>query len=114
PLPPPQQGAGLPRHLAGDQGEDRRRARRPLPHRKPQGEAEQGDGALMPINESDVAAPVSRPALPVAGQPLVAKDYKGTLPPVWCPGCGDFAVLASMQKAMADLGIPPHELVFVS
>jgi 2-oxoglutarate ferredoxin oxidoreductase subunit beta len=68
----------------------------------------------MPINESDTAVPVAKPALPIAGQPLTAKDYKGTLPPVWCPGCGDFAVLAAMQKAMADLGIPPHELVFVS
>jgi 2-oxoglutarate ferredoxin oxidoreductase subunit beta len=68
----------------------------------------------MPINEADTAAPVARPTLPVAGQALTAKDYKGTLPPVWCPGCGDFAVLAAMQKAMADLGIPPHDLVFVS
>lgn len=68
----------------------------------------------MPINETDVATPVAKPTLPVAGAPLTAKDYKGTLPPVWCPGCGDFAVLAAMQKAMADLGIPPHDLVFVS
>ncbi|MEK6975432.1 MAG: 2-oxoacid:ferredoxin oxidoreductase subunit beta [Candidatus Thermoplasmatota archaeon] len=68
----------------------------------------------MPINESDVAKPVAKPTLPVAGQPLTAKDYKGTLPPVWCPGCGDFAVLAAMQKAMADLAILPHDLVFVS
>ena len=68
----------------------------------------------MPINESDTATPVAKPTLPVAGQPLTAKDYKGTLPSVWCPGCGDFAVLASMQKAMADLDIPPHDLVFVS
>jgi 2-oxoglutarate ferredoxin oxidoreductase subunit beta len=68
----------------------------------------------MPINESDVATPLSKP-LPVAGNaPLTAKDYKGTLPPVWCPGCGDFAVLAAMQKAMADLGIAPHDLAFVS
>jgi 2-oxoglutarate ferredoxin oxidoreductase subunit beta len=69
---------------------------------------------MAPINESDTVTPVAKPSLPIAGQPLTAKDYKGTLPPVWCPGCGDFAVLASMQKAMADLGIPPHDLVFVS
>ena len=68
----------------------------------------------MAINEADVVSPTSKPKLPVAGQPLTAKDYKGTLPPVWCPGCGDFAVLASMQKAMADLQIAPHDLVFVS
>ncbi|HLF17008.1 MAG TPA: 2-oxoacid:ferredoxin oxidoreductase subunit beta [Candidatus Thermoplasmatota archaeon] len=65
------------------------------------------------------AVPVSQPKAPaVAGGgptlPLVAKDYKGTLPPVWCPGCGDFAVLAAMQKALADLQLPPHEVTFVS
>lgn len=68
----------------------------------------------MPINEADVVKPVAKPTLPVAGQPLTAKDYKGSLPPVWCPGCGDFAVLAAMQKALADLQLPPHEVVFVS
>jgi 2-oxoglutarate/2-oxoacid ferredoxin oxidoreductase subunit beta len=65
------------------------------------------------INESDTVTPVAKP-LPVAGQTLTAKDYKGTLPPVWCPGCGDFAVLSAMQKALADMQVPPHELVFVS
>ncbi len=65
------------------------------------------------LPESDHVAPISKP-LPVVGQDLTAKDYKGTLPPVWCPGCGDFAVLAAMQKALADLKIAPHDLTFVS
>ena len=26
------------------------------------------------------------------------KDYKSALKPVWCPGCGDFAVLNAMTK----------------
>jgi 2-oxoglutarate/2-oxoacid ferredoxin oxidoreductase subunit beta len=71
----------------------------------------------MAINESDaVVKSISKP-LPVAaapGQKLEAKDYKGTLPPVWCPGCGDFAVLAAMQKSLAELGLAPHDVVFVS
>lgn len=33
--------------------------------------------------------------------------------PIWCPGCGDFALLASVKKAAADLKIPSHELVLV-
>jgi 2-oxoglutarate/2-oxoacid ferredoxin oxidoreductase subunit beta len=66
------------------------------------------------LSEPDAPKPVAKPGLPVAGQELTAKDYKGSLPPVWCPGCGDFAVLAAMQKALADLKVPPHELVFVS
>jgi 2-oxoglutarate/2-oxoacid ferredoxin oxidoreductase subunit beta len=32
----------------------------------------------------------------------------------WCPGCGDYAVLASMQHFLADLGIERHKVVFVS
>lgn len=32
----------------------------------------------------------------------------------WCPGCGDYAVLASMQKVLPTLGIPKENMVFVS
>jgi 2-oxoglutarate/2-oxoacid ferredoxin oxidoreductase subunit beta len=42
------------------------------------------------------------------------KDYKGKVDPDWCPGCGDFGVLNSLQKACADLGRQPHELMTVS
>ena len=42
-----------------------------------------------------------------------AQDYKqGT--PRWCPGCGDHFFLASLQKAMADLGIAPYETAVIS
>ncbi|MCL5068736.1 MAG: thiamine pyrophosphate-dependent enzyme [Thaumarchaeota archaeon] len=33
--------------------------------------------------------------------------------PVWCPGCGDFGVLASMKKALAELSIKPKDTVVV-
>ncbi len=45
---------------------------------------------------------------------LKPKDYKGELPPVWCPGCGDFGVLAATQRALAERQIPQKDLVFVS
>lgn len=32
----------------------------------------------------------------------------------WCPGCGDYAILTAIQKALATIGLPPHEHVFVS
>jgi 2-oxoglutarate/2-oxoacid ferredoxin oxidoreductase subunit beta len=35
------------------------------------------------------------------------------VPPIWCPGCGDFSVLAAVKRAAADLKIPTHELVLV-
>ncbi len=45
---------------------------------------------------------------------LTAKDYKGKVDPDWCPGCGDFGVLSSLQKVCAELGRPPHQVVTVS
>ncbi|HTT72570.1 MAG TPA: thiamine pyrophosphate-dependent enzyme [Thermoplasmata archaeon] len=34
-------------------------------------------------------------------------------PSIWCPGCGDFGVLAAVKKAAQNLKIPNHELVLV-
>jgi len=39
-----------------------------------------------------------------------AKDYKSSQLVRWCPGCGDFGVLSSVHKAMADVGVAPHKL----
>ena len=35
-------------------------------------------------------------------------DLKGKVDPDWCPGCGDFGVLAAVQKALVELQIPPQ------
>ena len=51
------------------------------------------------------------------GEPVVqltAKDFKGPIDPDWCPGCGDFGVLNSLQRACATLGLRPHEILTVS
>jgi 2-oxoglutarate ferredoxin oxidoreductase subunit beta len=40
--------------------------------------------------------------------------YESEVKPTWCPGCGDFGVLRALLKAVAELKIPPHELVVVS
>ena len=45
---------------------------------------------------------------------LAAKDFKGPVDPDWCPGCGDFGVLNSLQRACAELGLRPHEILTVS
>jgi len=42
------------------------------------------------------------------------KDYKSDIQPVWCPGCGHFAVLSALTKALAYLQIPKHQVGFVS
>lgn len=43
-----------------------------------------------------------------------AKDFKSDQYVRWCPGCGDYAVLNSLQKVMADLGVPPHQTAVIS
>jgi len=45
---------------------------------------------------------------------LTFKDYKSKLKPIWCPGCGDFGVVASIYRALAAIGRPPHEVAFIS
>ena len=45
---------------------------------------------------------------------LTAKDFKSDQEVRWCPGCGDYAILAAMQSFMPELGIPREKIVFVS
>jgi 2-oxoglutarate ferredoxin oxidoreductase subunit beta len=45
---------------------------------------------------------------------LNAKDFSSGAHPVWCPGCGDFGVVAGLERGLAKLGRPPHEVVLVS
>ncbi len=46
--------------------------------------------------------------------PLTAKDFTTDQEVRWCPGCGDYAILKGVRTAMAQIGTPPHEVVFVS
>jgi len=46
--------------------------------------------------------------------PMKAKDFKGKVEPDWCPGCGDFGVLSSLQRACVNLGLKPHEILTIS
>ncbi len=53
------------------------------------------------------AVPVpTGPALPVVG--------KSEIRPTWCPGCGDFGVVAGVEMALKRLAIPSHDVVLVS
>ena len=42
-----------------------------------------------------------------------ASDYKKGQPR-WCPGCGDHFFLASLHKAMAEIGVAPHNIAVIS
>jgi len=41
-------------------------------------------------------------------------DYTSMASPAWCPGCGDFGILAALKKAMVALDIEPYKVLFVS
>lgn len=45
---------------------------------------------------------------------LTAKDFASDQDVRWCPGCGDYSILAQVKKVLPDLGIPREKLVCVS
>jgi 2-oxoglutarate ferredoxin oxidoreductase subunit beta len=45
---------------------------------------------------------------------LTAKDYKTDQEVRWCPGCGDYAILAALQSFMPELDVPKENIVFIS
>jgi 2-oxoglutarate ferredoxin oxidoreductase subunit beta len=51
------------------------------------------------------------PSVPLT---LTAKDFKTDQEVRWCPGCGDYAILAAMQSFMPELQIPKERIVFIS
>ncbi len=46
--------------------------------------------------------------------PAPPKDFASDQEVRWCPGCGDYAILKAVQKALADIGADPETTVFVS
>ncbi|HXK34695.1 MAG TPA: 2-oxoacid:ferredoxin oxidoreductase subunit beta [Dehalococcoidia bacterium] len=45
---------------------------------------------------------------------LTRKDFVSDQEVRWCPGCGDYSILAQTQKVMPDLGLPREKIVFIS
>lgn len=41
-------------------------------------------------------------------------NYKSDQPVRWCPGCGDHAILNNLHKAMASVGVAPHNMAVIS
>ena len=46
--------------------------------------------------------------------PLTAKDFATDQEVRWCPGCGDYSILAQVQKVMPTLGVPKENIVIIS
>ena len=62
-------------------------------------------GVLMKTNTVTQEKPV---------MPLTKKDFESDQEVRWCPGCGDYSILAQMQRTLPNLGIPREKYVFVS
>jgi 2-oxoglutarate/2-oxoacid ferredoxin oxidoreductase subunit beta len=45
---------------------------------------------------------------------LTKKDFASDQETRWCPGCGDYAILATVQQFMPELGLPPERIVWVA
>ena len=72
-----------------------------------------GDGNGHAPGNGNVAAPALSPenAQVIA---LTRKDFVSDQEVRWCPGCGDYSILAQTQKTMPDFGVPRENIVFVS
>ena len=45
---------------------------------------------------------------------LTRKDFVSDQEVRWCPGCGDYAILAQMQKVLPEIGVSREQIVFIS
>ncbi|MDR0848661.1 MAG: 2-oxoacid:ferredoxin oxidoreductase subunit beta [Propionibacteriaceae bacterium] len=52
--------------------------------------------------------------VPQATTPTTRKDYVPANEVRWCPGCGDYSILATFQSVLPELGIPRENIVVVS
>jgi 2-oxoglutarate ferredoxin oxidoreductase subunit beta len=81
----------------------------------------------MPRTEGHSGSPKGSPAAPPPGLgyrslalvpktdlPQHAKDFKSDQEVRWCPGCGDYAILAAVQGFLPDLGLRRENIVFIS
>ena len=50
----------------------------------------------------------------VVANKYTPRDFKSDQEVRWCPGCGDHAVLSSVQRALAEMGIPKEKFAFIS
>ncbi len=52
--------------------------------------------------------------IPAGIRTLSKKDFESDQDTRWCPGCGDYSILAQTQRIMPELGVPRENIVFIS
>lgn len=57
---------------------------------------------------------IKDPGIPSGVPTLTAKDFTSDQDERWCPGCGDYSILAQTRRIMPELGIPKENIVFIS
>src|SRR3984957_8212654 len=85
--------------------------------RAPNGGAPNGGPPHSPANDGAAEAgrrPASLTLVPVADEKLGTRDFKSDQEVRWCPGCGDYAILAAFQSFLPELEIPRENTVMIS
>jgi 2-oxoglutarate ferredoxin oxidoreductase subunit beta len=77
-----------------------------------------GSRAAQAARDGETDAAHRRPAaltlVPAADEKLGTRDFKTDQEVRWCPGCGDYAILAAFQSFLPELEIPRENLVIIS
>ncbi len=68
-------------------------------------------GRPVPVRQAPTAP---RPVAPGAAKGPDLKLYNGGDKSTWCPGCGDFGILAAIKQALPGMGLYPHQVMLVS
>jgi 2-oxoglutarate ferredoxin oxidoreductase subunit beta len=75
----------------------------------------------MPLDLPPPPPPPGFPGAPANGGPepggiikLTRKDFQTSNDVRWCPGCGDYAILATVQRFLPEVGVPKEKTVFIS
>lgn len=74
--------------------------------KKPSGPPSSGKKPKMPPGMGGDGAP--------GEEQLTRKDFQSDQDVRWCPGCGDYVILAQVQRLLPDLGVPKENIVFIS
>ncbi|MEZ4697967.1 MAG: 2-oxoacid:ferredoxin oxidoreductase subunit beta [Rhodothermales bacterium] len=73
-----------------------------------------GMGSKMPPGMGSKLPPGMMPAGGDGDGGLTRKDFESDQDIRWCPGCGDYAILATVQRLMPSLGVERENVVFIS
>src|SRR6476659_2388191 len=88
-------------------------SRQAVPHRRDRDRGRADPGGVVMTTETNGAQP---PLSPENAQviALTRKDFVSDQEVRWCPGCGDYSILAQTQKVMPDFGYKKEDIVFIS